>query len=268
MLCLSRNLGLMIGHQIPTDNKYWKLYRNFRKSIDVLTLPSFSKVDIYKGKKAIKKHNKLFFELCRKIPPKAHNSLHAMKLMMYIGPLIHTWGQPFERKHKPVKKTAIGTSSNNNLLKTVDIDNQLRMCYIKEKCENVESNVTLGWICNDNADAEFKRIDDRIKGTVNARKYSFIKLNGKKIAPGTVIVSSIGEVPEFVEVTNIYLVKKQIYLSAKVLRNPIFVKHFHAWKVSLSSEKCLINVTDLPEVDPCIFHKNKSGHFVGTRYKI
>lgn len=127
-------------------------------------------------------------------------------------------------------------------------------------------------VIDEYADSELRSIDKRITGVLNAKKYSYIKLVGKKIVPGTIIVAQIQVEPDFGEVLDIFSAKNEVYIYLKMLEITQFDEHYHAWKVQVPAvqfaKKRLINIKNLPEVDPCIFHVNSQGSFVATRYKL
>lgn len=273
MACLSRYLTLMIGDKIDQNDEYWQLYIKLRRVIGIITAPKFIWTDIYQMKESIEDLLSEFFRLLREIPPKGHNLTHMVEISLLMGPLIHLWAMPMERKHQDSTAVVVSTRSHKNLPYTIGVRNQLYMSYIRENIESVENKLQLGTIISNNADTEFRNLSGKINinGPLNCKKYSRIKLNGKLIDPGTVVVLKIKESPEFGKVLCIYEAKKTIFLHVKKLNNiDLFNKYYYAYEVEeLSdklSEKYLINIADLPEVDPCVMHTNKHGTFVATRY--
>lgn len=279
MACLSRFLGLMIGDQIDREDPYWSLYLDMRRFIGLVTAPTFITSDVYEIENIVEELLTKFVSLLKEVSPKGHNLTHIKEIMMQLGPLIHLWTMPSERKHREGTNVANNTNSHTNLPYTIGVQNQLHMSYMRVKCENVESKVKLGTLIDDNCDLEFEKILHDVEegsdmmGPLNCQAYSFIKINGKKYAPGTVVVIDINETPEFGRIAKIYKAKGQVYLYVKrleVLND--FDQFYHAYEVEelsfQNSAKVLISINKLPEVEPCIDHKNEDGLFIATRYDL
>ncbi|KAJ8684955.1 hypothetical protein QAD02_020748 [Eretmocerus hayati] len=103
MLCLTRNLGLIIGDLVPEDNENWKLYLKLRQIVDIVTAPSFTQYDSTRLEYLVSKHNELYIRKVGPLKPKMHFMTHYPRLMLENGPLINSWGMPFERKNKELK---------------------------------------------------------------------------------------------------------------------------------------------------------------------
>ena len=121
MLCLARNLGLMIDDCIPYDNKHWKLYRYLRNIIGVLTSLRLDKGQMLNLQTTIQKFIFLYHELFGKIKPKMHFLLHYPRAMILNGPVVHFSAMKFERKNKALKDIVVATSSNMQLPLTIAI---------------------------------------------------------------------------------------------------------------------------------------------------
>lgn len=158
MACLCRYLGLMIGDKIDPDDEYWNVYRILRKVIGIVTAPSFVLADLHECKIQIEKLLSESNRLLRDIPPKGHNAVHIVEVMMLNGPLIHCWSMPFERKNRDQKLWALSTNSHKNVPYSIGVRNQLYMSLIREKCNHVESCVKLGTITQENAYNDMKKI--------------------------------------------------------------------------------------------------------------
>lgn len=269
MLCLVRYLGVMIGHLIPKDDKYWQLYRTLRKKIGIVTAPSFRKSDLTELKDIVKLQNEDLMVLFQDLMHKAHNDLHLTTVMELNGPPIHYWSNPFERKNRELKLYATGTSSKINVPYSIAVRNQICMACLKLHCEDVEGYVSLGSISETETDDEFKKLNKNIKGDVNSCTYNYVKVNGKKIICGSIIVVEIGKKEiVFGRVIKIYKAKNQIYFYVQNYKTERFVSYYHAYEVTETSNASLIHVDQLPKVDPCLLVKHSEGNFVVTRYNL
>lgn len=139
MLCLCRNLGLIIGDLIPGENQYWKLYLILRQIIGIVTAPMFHKADIRQLRCLIKQHNDTYIQLFGPLKPKMHFMVHIPEVMLDNGPLIHIWSMPYERKNRVLKEMAVSTRSHRNVPLTISIRNQLQQCYSRMMCSNVKT---------------------------------------------------------------------------------------------------------------------------------
>lgn len=106
----------------------------------------------------------------------------------------------------------------------------------------------------------------------DCKEFSFAKMNGKRWSRGTVIVFQIDYPdPEFCTVQNIYTVNTHVFIYAKKVRTIEFDNYYHAYQIDdkpFTSDEVFINLIDLPEVEPCVIHKNSHGTFVATRYDL
>lgn len=192
--------------------------------------------------------------------------------MTLIGPLIHCWSMPFERKNREEKLIATKTNSHKNPPLTIAIHNQLYMCYSKQKCKNAECYSKLGTIINEDIDIEIKKLIPGIVEPLYSKEYSFVKINGKKLMTGSVIVVSMEKLePDFGIVHRICTIKGCIFLLVKLLKTLNFDKFYHAYLVndrSFESDLIVINNDDLPKFEPCVIHTNKDGTYVASRYDL
>lgn len=272
MLCLTRYLGLIIGDLIPDKNDpFWCLYRILREIISIVMAPYFTDADLCRLDELIVKHNEEYMRLLRELFPKHHFTTHLVKIMRLNGPLRHLWGMTPERKNKELKGWATSISSKKNLPHSIGVRNQLYLSYSTSKFTNPKDYVELGTVIGHNVDAEIKNLNEKICGELHSKKYSFLKILGKKYEVGTVIISSTKDLePSFGKIINIYTIKGLIYLHVKCLKNVEFDPYYFAHRViedSLyHSKKNLIWINNLPEPDPCVFVKNNDGTFVSMRY--
>lgn len=173
-----------------------------------------------------------FSTYLREIPPKGHNATHIIGVMTLLGPLIHLWSLPMERKHRERKKVANSTSSHANLPYTISIRNQLYMSYLRYKYEDVESHIQLGTIIDENANQEFQNIHPNIKSTYYCKKLSFVKISGKRYEFNTVIVLKIDRIPVFAKIYSIYKATAEVYFYVQILKNvDEFNQYYHAYEV-------------------------------------
>lgn len=118
----------------------------------------------------------MYIKLVGKLKPKMHFLLHYPRIMLLFGPVIHFSAMKYERKNKELKEIAVGTSSNLNLLLTVAIKHQLKLCYTKEFCPSVQSSIILGPVNQLNAYSDLQNLVPNLPYGLNAMTLKHIEL--------------------------------------------------------------------------------------------
>ena len=95
----------------------------------------------------------------------------------------------FDRKNKKLKEIALGTTCNMNLPYTIAVRHQLQQCYIKESCQNLMQEVSLGRVKNDNALLDMKELIPNISEKSAVITLKSIEILGKKFSAGTIFVT-------------------------------------------------------------------------------
>jgi len=101
MWCLLRLLPLMIGDQIPDDNKQWELVLALLTCMEIIFSPSITLAVTQYLSQIIEDHHSLFLELYPHLHlrPKPNFMLHYPKAIDQLGPLTQLWAMRFEGKH-------------------------------------------------------------------------------------------------------------------------------------------------------------------------
>uniref|UniRef100_A0A0C9QSB1 Uncharacterized protein n=1 Tax=Fopius arisanus TaxID=64838 RepID=A0A0C9QSB1_9HYME len=130
ILCLMKNLVLMIGHLIPPKDDVWVLFFCLKGITDIcvssklhINTPDVLKVEIYEY---LTSHSRLF---PHRLKPKHHYLLHYPRIMKLIGPLWNVSAMRFESKHQEGKQAARSAITRKNINHTIAIRHQLRLNY-------------------------------------------------------------------------------------------------------------------------------------------
>ena len=190
-LCLIRYLGLIIGHRVPAENQYWKLYLCFRKIVGVLTSPQLTKSQIENVSMLIQKHDRLYFKFFGKLKPKMHIWLHYSRIILFIGPVVHFSTLKYERENRKLKEVALGTTSSSNLPITIAIRHQLQFCHNLQCCPVLEGDVVIGPIENENANEALKKLVPQIQDETPVSSLKYVEILGKKFSARSVFVTAI-----------------------------------------------------------------------------
>lgn len=181
MSTLIKYLPIIIGDEIPECNRHWNLFIVFRKMYDIVMSPRTTEAEAYTLQELVEKHNRLYYEFYGSLKPKMHFFTHYSRLLLLLGPLIHFWGMPHERKNHMLKEIADGTNSHKNIPLTIAITNQIQLCHVKEFLSSVELDFEPGPIFKDQVDDEIKSLNGNIKGVLNSKILKFVNILGKKV---------------------------------------------------------------------------------------
>lgn len=89
---------------------------------------------------------------------------------------------------------------------------------------------------------------------------------------GTVLILDFNIEPIFGKIITIFSALDNTYVYIKMFVDVKPDDYYHAWQVrepaDIFAKKLLINVSDLPEHEPCVCHTNDDGMFITTRYNV
>ncbi|KAJ8676810.1 hypothetical protein QAD02_012597 [Eretmocerus hayati] len=269
MLCLTRNLGLIIGDLVPEGNENWKLYLKLRQIVDIVTAPSITQYDSTRLEYLVSKHNELYIRLVGTLKPKMHFMTHYPRLLLDNGPLINSWAMPFERKNKELKEVADATKCNKNLPLTIAINNQLNSCYMLEFCEGVKSDYEKGSVLLTAVDRDTRAYFAGVEGGESVQQISHVQILGKRFSEKTIFLADItddGE-PYFGEIEGVFDVSGKVYVVSSMLETLYFYDHCHAYRMSGKVlEKRIIHIDDVPRMDPMLRVECNTGFYLSCRY--
>lgn len=148
MACFTRYLGLMVGDVIPRNIKCWKLYLKLRSIIDIITAPTLSFNHAVLLDTLISEHHMLYIEMCGEtLKPKYHHMIHYARIFKLVGPLVHCWAMRFESKHRQSKLTASISGCKKNILYTLAVKHQLKLCHFLNTHNELQYRI-LGPACD------------------------------------------------------------------------------------------------------------------------
>ena len=132
--CLSRTLPLMIGLEIPTEDKYWDLYIEFLTITELLLASSYNLGEILFLEQSIQFFLQKFKILYpnESITPKMHYMSHYGQQLREFGPLIHHGLMRYERKHQFMKKSIRNSKNAICILKSIANHHQSLMALHHE----------------------------------------------------------------------------------------------------------------------------------------
>ncbi|XP_011870259.1 PREDICTED: uncharacterized protein LOC105563349 [Vollenhovia emeryi] len=276
MLMFVRSLSLLIGDNIPNDDQYWRLYLLLRKIIDVVMSPI-----VYEGltvhlNALVKEHNELYVSLFGNLKPKHHFLTHYSRIMLNVGPLIHTWCMRFEAKHRQPKTVAKSTQSRKNILKTLAIKEQLAqsarvnfdMSDVQKFGKMSQADVL--------SDSDLQPFIPFLPASCQSHSVvvNFVKFKGVEYKVGSCVIITADEEwgqPCFGIVSYILLNEQEdLFLLLKVLKTDYFDDHLHSYKVSASTNGTYTctSINELFCPHPVILNEQGSVKYVTVNYML
>lgn len=129
MMCLMKNLPVIIGHLIPEDSEHWHLIILLHQIVICET----EKYCQFQSDDWLESMISEYLATLQKLFPGHfkinHLLIHHAKVMRMLGPLWHVGSMIFERKHKPGKVAARVSISRRNTCYTIALKGQLTLNY-------------------------------------------------------------------------------------------------------------------------------------------
>ncbi|KAL7291861.1 hypothetical protein TKK_0014423 [Trichogramma kaykai] len=130
MLCLVRNLNLMIGHWVPEDDQCWQLFLTLRELVNIVMSRDIHPRCFKALETTVFEYLSLLNDLFPgNFKPKHHFLIHYPRSMLMFGPLINICCLRFESKNREGKQASHNSSNRVNVNKTIAIKHQLYLNY-------------------------------------------------------------------------------------------------------------------------------------------
>ena len=273
MLCLVRNLGLMIGDLVPENDEHWKLYLCLRDIMDILLSPSIQSECLVLLQCLITEHHDLYIDLFHEaLKPKHHFMLHYVRIIRNSGSPVHTWSMRFESMHFELKKMSNVIFSRRNITKTLAIKLQFQLCERLMSNRSICERLSVGpgnMSPNFNWHTLMEDVD-RVPSALHNNVYvaKWIKHNGVLYGPEFVVVTGVDENgPKFGEIILIAVSsERDVWFLCSNFETKIFDLHMHAYEVSHAEDNCkiLLSINDLIEYAPLNVRFSANGNMYIT----
>ncbi|KAJ8678171.1 hypothetical protein QAD02_013958 [Eretmocerus hayati] len=270
MLCLTRYLSLMIGDVVDEDTESWQLYLKLRQIGDIVTAPRITVDDAEVLKDLVSEHNALYKKLFGHLKPKMHFMTHYPRLLLLNGPLINSWGMPFERKNKELKEVAEAVRNNRNRPHTLAINAQLNMCYMKEFSDGIDGDYQRGPLLSDDVDPDISILfREKRQNDQQIRELKYVEILGKEYSKGTYFGADTRGVddPYFGEVQGVYDISGDIYVMASIVRTLYFDQKRHAYRIPhVILGRRIFAINEVPRIDPMLRARERENGNLASRY--
>lgn len=248
MLCLVRNITLVIGDLVPIDDEFWQVIIMLHSIVDIVFASHIQKEVCNYLQTIIAEYLSTISTLGLQLRPKHHFLTHYPRIMKLMGPLGQLSCMRFESKHQKSKIIAHATTSRVNICKTLAFKNQLIFSLRLLKNKGYYSTFEVGPLSGLYFWHEFEE-HNLLK--VTSTKY--ITFLGRKIKVGkSVLVRPNGIDKELLLVDQILVQEFEnpgITLICKLL-NYCYNQHYDAFEVlNEDPKKCTLNYYNLFECD-------------------
>lgn len=130
MMSFVTYFSIMVGDLIDREDECWIFYLHLYDILKLCFSDSFTLPELHYLKYIIKQHHELFITLFNeRLKPKYHLLTHYPDIIVKVGPLHTLSSMRYEAFHKIGKTNAHIVTSRRNILYTLAIRYQLKLCY-------------------------------------------------------------------------------------------------------------------------------------------
>ncbi|XP_035994789.1 uncharacterized protein LOC118563679 [Fundulus heteroclitus] len=252
--CLLRNMPLLFGDLIDTDDKHWHLLLLLLHIVNIVFSPVLSEGMTFYLKHLIIDHHRLFKQLFPTINllPKHHFMIHYPRTIRNIGPVLHMWCMRYEAKHNFFKKQL---KSFKNVTKTLAKKHQSCMTMYQESFSKQKLILGPGKMVTLNDFKEGSEIASKFGAVLSTSVFSakWIKHHGTEYRRDFIICTEVAfEMPVFCKIKTIVMKDDTVLLCGKLMETVCFDAHYHAFKVRVHPDRVLkvLNIDELVYFKP------------------
>ncbi|XP_023318087.1 uncharacterized protein LOC111694374 [Trichogramma pretiosum] len=213
--CLTRYLPLFIGHFVEEEDEHWQLFILLRRIFDILACHFVRRDNESYLQSLIEEHHELYIKLFGPLKPKHHFLIHYPRLLTLLGPCVNYSTMRFESRHRPIKSVVTSTSCKKNLLYTIGVKEQLRLCQIINNQIFIENE-------SDREDC-FNMLKIELEG-INYEVGMFLPIN----------IQQHNKL--FGKIINIVRINKKCYFTMETYEEKDFDSHYYAYVVRRVNE--------------------------------
>lgn len=269
--CLLKLLFLLVGAEVPEDNKIWQLLLELKDIVNLCHASSLTETDICFLETKIISHHSLFKECfpSNKLKPKHHFLQHYPFFMRRFGPLVQCSTIRYEAKHSEFKNVVRSKKNYKNICKMLSENHQLTQALHLSGPHFFVPNVFAHQInCID-----FKLYSESeincIKSYPTELLYTLPKvdINGIVFKPGHLIVYCVDLLPQFGKIKGVFVEGNKIFFLVHILITG-FIEHIRMYCVSPSDDFKIINSEDCKDFYPLVDYVYKGETVVPLKHWI
>ncbi|XP_041919960.1 uncharacterized protein LOC121684096 [Alosa sapidissima] len=236
--CLLRNMPLLFGDLIQTEDKYWHLLLLLLQIVNIAFSPILSEGMTIYLKHLIIDHHVLFKQLFPTVNllPKHHFLIHYPRSIRNIGPILHMWCMRYEAKNNFFKRQL---KSFKNITLTLAKKHQSCMAIYQETFSNERLTLGPGKLVTVSDLKSGPEIASKLGTCLSARVFSakWIK-HGTEYRPDFVICIAVTcEMPVFCKIKTIAVKDDDVLLCGQLMETICFDHHYHAFRIRLHPDR-------------------------------
>ena len=194
-----------------------------------------------------------------KFLPKHHFVEHYPQMITFFGPLVGMWTMRFEAKHSFFKQVVRHMRCFKYILLSLAVKHQFMLAYHLESTTVEKSILTVAAVSTVSVDILHQAVQKVLKQknpditliqlTKNA------SVNGVNYREGMVVVhGSVGGLPEFAEVIQMFVVENNLSFIVKEL-SAWYREHFRAFELCPTSQVSVIQLAALVDQYPLVDYR-------------
>lgn len=248
MLALVVYFPFLCYDLVDTEDDGWSLYSLLYEILYYSMKDEFSDSEIIFFKQIIKQHNELFVNIFKeKLKPKFHFLTHYPSSIKRLGPLHMLSSMRYEGFHRVGKTNAHIVSSRVNIIKTLAIRYQLRLCYRLQYKIGLNNKFEFGkhkTVCSTHrSNLQKMGISDEL------HEIDWFKYNGIHFKVGCAIKLSQSDLPKFGIIRSIICTENEKVLLHCEISNEVDIDTLiNAFTIKLSNRFRYVDLGDLDSI--------------------
>lgn len=254
--CLLRLLPFIIGFKVPENEPAWCLLMDLKDIVELVVSPCHTDDTIRYLDIKISEHRHRYKQVFPevKLLPKHHFLEHYPELIKAFGPLVALWTMRFEAKHSFFKRAVRHTSCFRNILMSLAVKHQLLLAYHLYGTDLLTPALSVSNLSRVPVDILKEDIQEALKrrfpGETFIQVANTVTCYGISYSVGMILpYGSTGALPDFVEITIIFIVHGHPAFAVKCLQS-WYSEHFRAFELEYTRRVTVLVQQELGDSNP------------------
>lgn len=264
--------SMLVSDRIPFDDEIWQYYLVLRRIYDLVYARRIQKSASDLISSLLREHNSMYIRLFRDtLKPKHHIAEHHSPLVLLeSGPFFYFSSNKYESKHSDPKKAAVATKSRHNVLTTLMLKEQLKICYRLIRKEGLVNRLEKGpTIFSENLlDCEeyFSFVRNVPADFEACSLISWVNFKGIRYEVGAcLVINNDDDSPAFGKILHVLLnFNKKICFIFHEIETQYFDENVHAFFVNVTDKLSSVRIESLADPFPVILTRVADGNLFVT----
>lgn len=243
--------SILVGDLVDREDPHWLFYLTLVEIVGLAFKGQFDYAELNYFKCLIKEHNEMYISLFgENLKPKFHFLIHYPEVIKNVGPLNSLSSIRFEAFHKIGKTSAHVVTSRKNIMYTLALRYQLKLCYRLQLNIGLENEIDAGkkeirpMTCHD------QYCNIIIEGTGSLHDVDWVKFNGIYYKKKNLIqIGFDNEYPVYGSIFRISLdTSNNIFFCCKVVNVLSYDPSINAYDVNLNSVTNMTKCVNIKEI--------------------